>query len=154
MAVKIIFAIVLLAAGIFLVSRKHFIFKIVGMAALLLWLFLGDWGGLELAKKLFLFATKNTILFLEILGGIVVAVLVLGWMLSKVTHGKATKKRSFAERIAQPKSKGQPVRKTVYKVGGEEYTDYSLALQRATMLYSGQNHPSSYITKEERLTDA
>ncbi len=154
MAVKIIFAVVLLAAGIFLFSRRHFIFKIIGAAALLLWLFLGDWGGLELAKKLFLFATKNTVLFFEILGGIVVAIVILGWILSKITPGKATKKRSFTERIAKPKSKGQQVRKTVYKVGGVEYTDYGLALQQATMLYPGQNHPSSYIVKEERMTDA
>lgn len=154
MAVKIIFAFALLALSIFLVSRRFKLLKIIGVAGLILWLFLGDWGGLELAKKLFLFATKNTILFFEILGGIVVAIVVLGWILSKITPGKATKKRSFTERIAKPKSKGQPVRKTVYKVGGVEYTDYGLALQRAAMLYPGQNHPSSYITKEERTTDA
>ena len=63
MAVKILFAVALLAVSIFLVSRKHFIFKILGGAGLLLWLFLGDWGGLELAKKLFFFATRNTLLF-------------------------------------------------------------------------------------------
>mgnify|MGYP003316575357 FL=1 len=150
MAVKILFAVALLAVGIFFVSRKHFIFKILGVAGLLLWLFLGDWGGLELAKKLFFFATRNTLLFFEILGGIVVAILVLGWLLSKVTGGKATAKRSFAERIAKPKSDEPTKRKTVYKVGGVEFNDYGAALQFAAQVFPNQNHPSSYITKEER----
>ncbi len=150
MAVKIIFAVALLVLSIFLVCRKHFIFKLLGWAGLLLWLFIGDWGGLELAKKLFFFATRNTLLFFEILGGIVVAIVVLGWLLSKLAGGRATAKRSFAERVAKPKSKEQPVRKTVYKVGGMEFNDYGTAYQFASQIYPNQNHPSSYITKEER----
>ncbi|MCQ2386562.1 MAG: hypothetical protein MJ078_07835, partial [Clostridia bacterium] len=95
-------------------------------------------------------APRNPLLFVEILGGIVVAILVLGWLLSKVTGGKATAKRSFAERVAKHKSDEKPARKTVYKVGGVEFNDYGAALQFAAQVFPNQNHPSSYITKEER----
>ena len=139
MVVKIIFAFAVLALGIFLITRKHTIFKILGGLCLLLWLFLGDWGGLELVRKLFTFVKHNFILSLEILGGSIVATVLIGWLLSKVSPGKTTKHNSFANAREKTKDFEKKNTKTVYVVDGREFDTYQEAMNVAK-----QFHPDNY----------
>ena len=148
MLVKIIFAFVLLAVGIFFVTRKHLFFKVVGVAGLLLWLFIGDWGGFEIARKIFHFVRGNFVLSLKILAGIVVAIIVLGWLFSKFSLGKGTKHNSFATAAKKSQITETKLKGTVYVVDGKEFDNYTDA-----QMYAKQFHPdspASWISVEKR----
>lgn len=148
MAVKIFFAFALLALSIFLISRRFKLLKIIGIAGLILWLFLGDWGGLELAKKLFLFVKHNMLLSLEIFGGIIVGIVVLGWILGKLTPKSKARPQRKISIAPENKPNGKPAHKTVYIVDGIEFSDHAFAIQNAKQFHP--DNPLSFIRIEHR----
>ncbi len=120
MVVKICFAFGLLALSVLLICLRPKIFKFIGFLGLLLWLFIGDWGGLELAKKLFLWITHGHLLhFIGIIIGFFVAVMFIGQLIPS-GGGSATKGSSFK---ATNVSKQTVASRDVWVVNGMEFAN-------------------------------
>lgn len=133
MTVKIIFAFALLLVSILLVTRKSTLLKIIGTLGLLLWLFIGDWGGLELAKKGFTFFQHHVMLSLEIIAGCFIGVIVLGWLLNKLSPGKGAGKHSRTTATTSTTNDT-----FVYSVGGQTFDNESDAIA-----YAQEHYPNT-----------
>ena len=125
MVVKICFAFGLLALSFVLVCLRPKFFKVIGFLGLLLWLFIGDWGGLELAKKLFLWITHGHLFhFIGIIIGFFVAVPFIGRLIS--SRGSAAKGSSFKVTNV---SKQTVALRDVWVVNGKEFASRGEAIQ-------------------------
>lgn len=118
MVVKICFAFGLLALSVLLICLRPKFFKVIGFLGLLLWLFIGDWGGLELAKKLFLWITHGHLFhFVGIIIGIFVAVMFIGGLIpsggGSATKGSSVKVKNVTKQTEAPRD--------VWVVNGKEF---------------------------------
>ncbi len=118
MVVKICFAFGLLALSVLLICLRPKIFKVIGFLGLLLWLFIGDWGGLELAKKLFLWITHGHLFhFIGIIIGFFVAVVFFGLLIpsggGSAVKGSSVKVTNAQKQTAEPRD--------VWVVNGKEF---------------------------------